>query len=145
MTGFQASDGGDVGYKLCKAGTRSVYTVTIGYKVIDGIDFYYGFVTLSGVGTIGGISPNTLFGYTIAGFYTGFVRPNRISFYINLNSQRPWTGLNVTFLDDNTTWNMPKYSGAPIYGFFSDDLSDHILKRRYEQGIRQVQVRITVY
>ena len=123
----------------------NVFTVNLGYRVIDGIDYYYGYWTSVSDGiTFGSIFPNTLFGYTITQFRNSFVRPNRITFFISFsNNQQPWSGLNVTFLDDNTTWNMPKYQR--VYGFYSNTLSDHILKRRYEQGIRQVQARITVY
>lgn len=144
-TGFQQAQGTDVGNLLCRAGTMNVFTVNLGYRVIDGIDYYYGYFTLLSDGiTSGSISPNTLLGYTITGFYNGFTRPNSLRFIIKiLNDQQPWTGLNVTFLDDNTTWNMPRYQR--FYGFYSRELSDYILKRRYEQGIRQVQARITVY
>ena len=62
-TGFQASDGGDVGYKLCKAGTRNIFTMNVGRY--GGGAAYYGYSQRLGIGSL---SPNTLYGYTITDY-----------------------------------------------------------------------------
>lgn len=62
-TGFQASDGGDVGYKLCRAGTRNIFTMTIGHH--RGSPAAFGYSSSLGIGSL---SPNILQGYTIAEF-----------------------------------------------------------------------------
>lgn len=93
-TGFLASDGGDVGYKLCRAGSYHVFNLTVGY-LARGQNGYY-------EGQGGALSPNVLNGYRIAGIFS---EEDQVSVQ-PANNAMPWGHVRITIINDGRIYTL---------------------------------------
>lgn len=106
-TGFLASDGGDVGYKLCKVGSYHVFNFTVDF-LISGLYGYY-------EGQGGALSPNVLNGYRIAGIGS---RYDRVSLYL-ANNAMPWDYVRITIINDGRVYTL--HTAANYYYYKTTD------------------------
>ena len=93
-TAFLASDGGDIGYKLCKAGSYHVFNLTVGFIVSRQYGYYEG--------QGGALSPNVLNGYRIAGITS---KADRVSLFL-ANNAMPWDHARITIINDGRVYTL---------------------------------------
>ena len=127
-TGFLASDGGDIGYKLCKAGTYHVFTMTVGMFVASGV-LQYGYYE----GNCGALSPNVLNGYKI--WYI-LSRDSHLSFSL-ASYVMPWGHIRLTLLNNNSV-----YTFAEEANYYQCKTTDNPFAQYYNQT---VQFRLEVW
>lgn len=121
-TGFLASDGGDVGYKLCRAGSYHVFTMTVGRKALSG-NLYYGYAE----GRYGTLSPDVLNGYRIRN-----IGGKTDRFDIQLfNYAMPWRRIILTLLNNSTT-----YIFVQSGNFYTCSVTTNPLVQYYNQTIQ---------
>lgn len=118
-TGFLASDGGDVGYKLCKAGTYHVFNLTVSSLVSRQYGYYEG--------QGGALSPNVLNGYRIAGITS---KSDRVSLFL-ANNAMPWDHARITLINDGRVYTLRT---AGNYYYF--ETTDNPFVQYYNQTIQ---------